>query len=131
MDHQADNTVTSDLEKPHSSSADEIENVRPEEETPRICCKHCILNFSRREVFDEVKNLISHSWLMSTYLVLNYGVNFAPIVFSGHLGNTELAAASLSVAVLGAAVRAVSIGFTSACETFFSQCIMVPGLKTE
>lgn len=121
MDHQADNTVTSDLEKPHSSSADEIENVRPEEETSRICCKHCTLNFSRREVFDEVKNLISHSWLMSTYLVLNYGVNFAPIVFSGHLGNTELAAASLSVAVLGAAVRAVSIGFTSACETFFSQ----------
>lgn len=63
MDHQGDDPVTSDLEKPHSSSADEIENIRPEEAS-RICCKHCVLNFSRREVFDEVKNLISHSWLL-------------------------------------------------------------------
>ncbi|XP_071820158.1 multidrug and toxin extrusion protein 1-like isoform X2 [Apostichopus japonicus] len=87
----------------------------------RLCCKHCTLKFTKQEVFQEVKKIISLAWPTSAYLLLNYGVNFAPIIFNGRLGTTQLAAASLSVAVLGATVRAIGIGFTSACETFFAQ----------
>ncbi|XP_072051925.1 multidrug and toxin extrusion protein 1-like [Amphiura filiformis] len=89
--------------------------------TSSVCC-HCHGHkFTRSEVKTELIALLKISWPVMTNQVLWFLLTVISIIFSGHLGQTELAAAAIGQSVIHVAFRSVAVGYTSTCDTLFAQ----------
>lgn len=75
--------------------------------------------------YEEIRRILHLSIPVSTGLLLNRMIPFVSVVFVGHLGPAELAAASLGSSLLNIIGLAVMAGLAGAITTLSGQVIHV------
>ncbi|XP_054766279.2 uncharacterized protein LOC129273283 [Lytechinus pictus] len=78
-------------------------------------------DFTVKEYWEEVKILLKLAWPNVLYMLLEAMMTIMAVLFSGHLGKNELAAASLANSITTVFTRSVGLGFASSCDTLFTQ----------
>ena len=79
------------------------------------------INRTWQNNYTEIRSLLRLSIPVSTGLLLNRMIPFISVIFVGHLGPAELAAASLATSLLNIVGLAVMAGFAGAIITLSGQ----------
>ncbi|XP_071508721.1 multidrug and toxin extrusion protein 1-like [Diadema antillarum] len=98
---------------------EETDEAAMEVSSGRACCHKC--DFTAREFLGEIKVILKLAWPNVVYMLLEAMMTILAVLFSGHLGKNELAAASLANSITTVFTRSIGLGFASSCDTLFSQ----------
>lgn len=77
--------------------------------------------FTVKEYLEEMKIILKLAWPNVVYMLLEAMMTIMAVLFSGHLGKNELAAASLANSITTVFTRSIGLGFSSSCDTLFTQ----------
>ncbi|KAM9792975.1 multidrug and toxin extrusion protein 1-like [Neosynchiropus ocellatus] len=121
--------------RPVLNGLEKAKDAETREASARGSCSGCASTLAKVVVWipeqyrDELRHLFKLAGPVMISQLMIFMISFVSMVFCGHLGNTELAGVSLSIAVVNVTGISIGTGLSLTCDTLISQTYGSGNLK--